>query len=126
MQTPDGHRLVVSRAIDAPRDRVWELFVDTHEWPNWGPSITGVETTDRRIQEGTTGRVRTVGGLWLSFEVTACADYRWTWRVARIPATGHRVELLNEGCRAAFEIPLLAAPYVIVCHRALATLESLA
>lgn len=126
VNTPDGRRLLVSRDIDADPDRVWDLFVDTRQWPVWGPSITAVECSDRRIQAGTTGRVRTVGGLWVPFVVTSCADYRWTWRVAGVPATGHRVDPLDGRCRAAFELPLLAAPYAVVCRRALKTLERLA
>lgn len=124
--TPDGRRLLVSRRIDAPADRVWDLLVDTERWPDWGPSITAVRCPDRRIREGSTGRVRTVGGLWLPFEVTTCAPYRWTWRVAGVPATGHRVEPLDRGCLAAFEVPLLAIPYMFVCRRALRAIEELA
>jgi hypothetical protein len=124
--TPDGRRLVVARLIDAPADRVWDLFVDTRQWPAWGPSITAVECSDRRIRDGTTGHVRTVGGLRLPFEITSCANYRWTWRVAGISATGHRVEPVNGRCRAAFELPLLAAPYTVVCRRALQRLDALA
>ncbi|RLM57372.1 SRPBCC family protein [Halobellus sp. Atlit-31R] len=125
-RTPDGRRLLVSRQIDAPPELVWDLFVDTRQWPRWGPSITAVECSERRIREGTTGRVRTVGGLRVSFVVTACEDCRWTWRVAGIPATGHRVETTEGGCRAVFEIPLLAAPYAAVCERALRSLDALA
>jgi hypothetical protein len=33
VDTPDGRRLVVSRDIDANPDRVWDLFVDTRQWP---------------------------------------------------------------------------------------------
>jgi uncharacterized protein YndB with AHSA1/START domain len=124
--TPDGRRLLVTRRIDAHPDRVWDLFVDTRAWPAWGPSITAVECSDRRIRAGTTGRVRTVGGLWIPFVVTSCADYRWTWRVAGVPATGHRVDPVDDRCRAAFELPLLAAPYAVVCRRALQKLDALA
>jgi hypothetical protein len=105
---------------------VWDLFVDTEQWPAWGPSITDVRSPERRITHGTTGAVRTIGGLWVSFEVTDCTDYRWRWRVAGIPATGHRVDARPDGCRAAFEVPLLAAPYLFVCRRALSNIAALA
>lgn len=125
-RTADGRRLEVSRPIEAPRERVWDLFVDTRQWPRWGPSITDVRATERRIREGTTGQVRTVAGQWLDFTVTACSEFRWTWRVAGIPATGHRVEALSDGCRAVFEIFLIAALYAPVCARALSNLGRIA
>lgn len=123
--TPDGRRLIVSRVIDARPDRVWDLLVDTRQWPAWGLSITDVRSTDRRIREGTTGQVRTVGGLWIPFVVTSCVEYRWTWRIAGIPATGHRVKPLDGRCRAVFEVPLLATPYAVVCRLALRNLDAL-
>ncbi|MEM4782102.1 MAG: SRPBCC family protein [Halalkalicoccus sp.] len=112
----------VTRVIDAPAEAVWDLLVDTRRWPEWGPSITDVECRDRRIRPGSTGRVRLVGGAWVPFEVTYRDAYRWTWEVAGIPATGHRVEPRNGSCRAVFEVPLLAAGYVPVCRLALSRL----
>jgi hypothetical protein len=122
-RTPDGRRLEVTRDIDAPRDRVWEVFRDTATWPAWGPSVTDVESPTRLIQAGTEGRVRTVGGLWLPFRVTTCENFRWTWTVAGLPATGHRVEPRGEASRAIIEVPVVAAPYVSVCVRGLRRLE---
>lgn len=124
--TREAPAVTVARVVDAPPEAVWDLLIDTRRWPEWGPSITGVECADRRIEEGSTGRVRTIGGLWIPFEVTACERYGWTWRVAGIPATGHRVEPLTEGCRVAFEVPVLATPYVPVCRIALSRIAALA
>ncbi|MFC7020943.1 MULTISPECIES: SRPBCC family protein [Haloarcula] len=125
-QTEDGRRLVVSHPVDASRDAVWTVLTDTALWPDWGPSLTDVEVDTRVIEDGTTGRVRTVGGLWLPFEVTACRAHRWTWDVARIPATGHRADAGPLGSRVVFEIPVLAAGYVPVCVRACRNVASLA
>lgn len=136
-RTPDGRRLLVSRSIDAPADIVWSILTDTERWPEWGPSIAAVDCPDRVIQEESRGYVETVGpgallpslpnsGLRVPFRVTSCADHRWTWRVAGVPATGHRVESLGENCRAAFEIPLPAAAYSPVCRRALVSIARLA
>lgn len=116
----------VTRTVDAPAEVVWDLLVDTRRWPEWGPSITDVECTDRQIESGTTGRVRLVGGIWIPFEVTYRDAYRWTWEVAGIPATGHRVEPHNGSCRAIFEVPVLAAGYVPVCRLALSRIASFA
>jgi hypothetical protein len=125
-RTPDGRRLEVTRRIDADPDRVWTVMVDTELWPRWGPSVTDVECTDRFVREGSTGRVRTPVGLWLPFAVRTCADRRWTWDVARVPATGHRVEEAGSGALAAFELPPLAAGYAPVCRRALRRIGELA
>ena len=125
-RTSDGPRLVVAREIAAAPDVAWCVLTDTHRWPEWGPSVVGVASEDQFVRRGTRGHVRTVGGLELPFRVTECTDRRWTWRVAGVPATGHRVEPLETGCRVVFEIPPLAAPYALVCRRALGTIERLA
>jgi hypothetical protein len=125
--TPDGRRLVVSRAIEVPADRAFETLRDTETWPDWGPSVRAVDCPTRFVEAGTRGRVRVAAaGVWVPFEVTSCRDYRWTWRVARVPATGHVVEPLAAGrCRVGFEVPPLAAPYVAVCKVALERIEHL-
>lgn len=122
---PDGRRLVVSRTIDAPADEAWELLIDTRRWPDWGPSVRAVDA-DRRVIDGeTSGRLELPGGLWLPFEITSCVDRRWTWEVARVPATGHFVEQRETGCRVGFELPVLASGYAPVCVRALEKIERL-
>jgi hypothetical protein len=127
-RTPDGRRIEVSRELPAPRDVVWDLLCDTESWPAWGPSVQAVDCQDRYITVGSTGRVELPLGLWVPFEVTECAGYRWTWTVARLPATGHRVDATadEDRCRAVFEVPPLAAGYVPVCETALERLEELA
>lgn len=136
-RTPDGRRLLVSRSIDAPADIAWSILTDTERWPEWGPSIAAVDCPDRFIQDGSRGHVETVcpgalfsglsnSGLRVPFRVTSCADHRWAWHVAGVPATGHRVESQGENCRAAFEIPLPAAAYSPVCRRALVSVARLA
>lgn len=127
-RTPDGRRVELSRVVDAPADAVWDLFTDPARWPEWGPSVGAVDCEADRLRPGTTGRVR-VAGVWVPFEVDVCDDerYRWTWRVAKIPATGHRVDPLGEHrCRAVFEIPILAGGYAVVCERALRRIAELA
>ena len=123
-RTPAGRVIAVSRVVDAPADDVWRLLTDTRRWPDWGPSVADVDCPTRVIEAGTSGRLRVRGiGLWVPFEVDSCVDgsevKRWTWTVARIPATGHRVDTLGTQCRVTFEVPLLAAGYVPVCRRAL-------
>lgn len=128
-RTPDGRRVVVARAVEAPASAAWDVLTDTRTWSAWGPSVSAVRGPDR-IGPGATGEVRIAGlGAWVPFEVTAYDDeaMRWTWAVARVPATGHRVDALGDGrCRVAFEVPLLAAAYVPVCRRALSAITRLA
>ncbi|QPV62739.1 SRPBCC family protein [Halosimplex litoreum] len=126
-RTPDGRRLVVDRVVAADADAVWTVLTDTEQWPEWGPSVSAVRSRDRYIEPGSRGEVQVAGGPWIPFEVETCGDYRWTWRVAEIPATGHAVTPLGDDrSRAAFEIPLLAGGYAIVCHRALDRIATIA
>ena len=117
----EGMTLAVGRDVAAPPKPTAETLRDTRRWPEWSPSVRAVESTDRFVETGTTGRVR-VAGAWVPFRLTAATRLRWDWRVAGVPATGHRVERYPERpdrCRVVIEIPLLAAPYVPICRRAL-------
>jgi hypothetical protein len=116
------------RDIDAPASVAWRLLVDTSEWPRWGPSVRAVEAPSRVIGPGMRGRVQTATGLWLPFEITHWEPERaWTWRVAGVPATGHRVESLGpQRCRVSFLIPRWAPFYRPVCRSALRRIAALA
>ena len=119
VRTPAGRRLEVSHVIDAPPEAAWDLLADTTRWPAWSPVVSGVDATDRRVREGTAGRVR-APGVWLPFTVTECRDRRWHWRVAGLPGSGHRVDDLGvDRCRIAFELPLQSAGSVPICLEAL-------
>jgi hypothetical protein len=119
--------LEVSRIIHAPLEEVWELLVNTSRWHEWGPSVRSVDCLEEYIKKGIKGRVQTVVGIWIPFEITKFTDnYYWAWSVSGVHATGHRVELINEKqCRLIFEVPLLAAPYVTVCKIAAKRIEKL-
>lgn len=125
VHTPDGRRLEASHVLEAPADDAWNLLVDTTRWPEWSPLVNGVESTDRRIRTGTTGRVR-VSGVWVSFRITDCSERRWAWRISGVPVAAHRVDALEGGrCRIVFELPLHAVGSVPICLRALERLEEL-
>lgn len=124
-RTPAGRRLVVSRQVDASPDAAWTLLTDTDRWPEWGPSVRAVDASQRVIDGSTTGKVCVPGGLWLPFEITSCVDRRWTWEVARLPATGHFVKEVPGGCSVGFELPVLASGYAPVCVRALDRIREL-
>ena len=54
----------------APAARVWTLISQFEWWPEWGASIRAVETEADRVAEGVTGRVQTIAGIWLPFQIT--------------------------------------------------------
>ena len=142
----------VSRRIAASAEDVWVLLTDTGQWPAWGPSITGVEpgpagipaghaagsaartaagsasgTASGGLALGSRGKVRTVLGVALPYTVTAFEPGRyWSWSVAGIQATGHRVLPQDGGCLVTFTVPWWAPPYLLVCALALRRIERLA
>lgn len=120
----------VTRRVAAPPDRVWSLLVDVAQWPRWGPTVADAEvtgaSTDGLIGAGSRGRVRTAAGFWLPFEVTSFEPGRqWSWRVAGVPATTHRVRPVDGGCEVSFAVPLWAPAYLAVCAVALRRIEAL-
>lgn len=127
-RTPDGRRIEVGARLAASPASAWDALVDTARWPEWGPSVTDVDYDHRRVRQGSTGRVRLPGGVWIPFRVTEVEEgRRWTWRIARVPATGHRVDRVDgeTACRVVLEVPPLAVGYVPVCRRALGDLAGL-
>lgn len=117
----EGTTLAVGRDVAVAPSVAAEALRDTRTWPDWGPAIDAVESDDRYVTRGTRGRVR-VGGAWIPFRVTACNGRRWEWRVAGVPATGHRVDSYagaSDRSRVVVEVPIAAAWYVPVCRRAL-------
>lgn len=121
-------KLWVSRDIDAPQAVVWELLTDPKYWPEWGPSVRRAEVDDDRLRKGARGKVTTVLGLDVPFEITEFDEgVRWTWKVAGVSATDHTVESLEPArCRVAFGVPWPAAPYLAVCRLALERIECMA
>jgi len=116
----------VSRLVRADPAAAWDVLARTAAWPDWGPSVSGVDPVDAVVTPGLTGRVRTPVGLWLPFRVTSAEVGRsWSWSVAGVPATGHTITAEPGGCRIAFTVPWAAAPYLAVCRAALGRLATL-
>ena len=120
-------RWTATRRIDAPVDRVWNCLVETALWPRWGPTVRDVEGPDR-IEIGSSGRVTTPFVLSLSFEVTHLVEGRsWSWKVAGVPATGHRVEAgPDDTTVVSFDCPWWTPFYLPVLRRGLARLDDVA
>jgi len=118
----------VAKKIDAPADIVWRILIDSARWPQWGPSVVQVDYYPRWIEAGAIGRIKTVLGFWLPFEVTVFEPREyWHWNVAGVPATGHRIKALSESqSQLSFEFPSLAFPYGVVCKKALENIDLLA
>jgi uncharacterized protein YndB with AHSA1/START domain len=123
-----GIMLSVHRVIAAPPEAAWRLLTDLDAWPQWGPTLKSAEL-DQPFEELTlhaTGRVQTPVGVTVPFEVTEFDPGRhWAWKVAGVPATGHRVDPADGGARVAMDVPLWAAAYLTVCALALRRIEKL-
>jgi hypothetical protein len=117
----------IGRAIDAPCQLVWEFITDTTRWSSWGPSVSAVDCEDRYIKRGSRGRMRIPFRIWVPFLITEYEEKQyWSWSVWGIRATGHRTEYLGEDrCNLIFEVPALAAPYLIICWIAMRKIASL-
>ena len=115
------------KEMKASAERVWQLLTDTRTWPRWGPSVRAVDSPERYIRSGLTGRICTPIGLWVPFTIeTFTPNVYWDWRVGGLAATGHRVEAIEENrCRLSFTVPVWAAGYGIVCRRALNQIQRL-
>jgi len=117
----------VSQAIQAPRSEVWDLLTYTNRWAEWSPFVSDVDCPRRRINEGTTGRVKTPIGVPVPFEVTEYeSEEYWEWNIARIPATGHRVGRASGKTVVVIEVPIHAAGSAPLCRRALDSLREVA
>jgi len=114
-----SRRLRVGLRANCRPEAVWAVLSDTRLWPTWGPSITrvAVEGTDVVVHKGMRGRVCTVFGWTLPFEIDHVEPGKsWTWRVAGVKATGH--EVLPDGAQGAwivFTMPVWALFYAAVC-----------
>ena len=122
-----ANRVSVGKFYHASPQLVWDLITDTTRWPQWGPTVKRVQFAERFIRKGSTGRVLTTFGIWLPFVVYEYEHaYFWRWKVANIKATGHRIQA-NEtgGCYLWFDVPMITAPYILVCQMALGRIENL-
>lgn len=126
---PAHKGLEVGLDTPAAPERLWAILTDTRQWPDWGPSIRAVASPTRYIGPESTGSVTVTGiGLHLAYRITAFdPGRRWCWRVAGLPATGHRVDPLpGGGGRVVFELPRWALAYIPICRAACRRIERLA
>lgn len=104
----------ISSAIDiaAPTDRVWPFIAEFERWPQWGLSISRVDSDAGQVAPGVTGRVRTPLGFWVPFTIDeVVAESFWDWSIAGVPATKHHLGAQAGHTRVRFTAPWLVAPY---------------
>lgn len=123
-----SRRLSAHAEVRAPAEAVWRVLAEPRRWPEWGPSVRAVRCREPSVSPGCRGEVQLAFGPWLPFVVQRCEPPRfWDWRVAGVPATGHRVTPLGPGrCRVDFELSPWVAPYWLVCRIAAARVARLA
>ena len=116
--------------ISAPSELAWDQLVDLRNWPHWGPTVLGARLDDgsSRLTAGATGAVQTPLGLWLPFRVDEWQDagsrQAWSWKVAGVPATSHRVaERGPSRCRVEMSVPWVAPAYLGVVALALSRIR---
>jgi hypothetical protein len=110
--------------ISAPPALVWHLVASFDHWTDWGVSIRDVDAPTDSVASGVEGRVQTIAGFWLPFEITKVVDETsWAWNVAGIGATGHHVAAVGTGCRVTFTAPRWAPFYLPVLAGSLRRLE---
>lgn len=120
-------RITVQKDIAAAAETVWDCLTDTHRWHEWGPSVAAVVCEQRYIAEAVEGKIKTALGFWVSFQVE---EYQhlcsWRWQVAGYRATGHSIEVRGpQACSLSFDMPLWAAPYLLICYWALRRIDRL-
>lgn len=110
----------IRHVISAPPEQVWNVLIDTRQWPVWGLSVRAVKSPGQYIDAGLKGSLQTVIGLWVPFEITDFESLHfWSWKVAGIPATGHRLTKIDENhSELIFEMPAVALPYALICRQA--------
>lgn len=116
------------RDIRAPAEEVWSLITEFGLWPEWGPTVKTVRSTQEAVAPAVEGIVVTPLGLALPFVITEFQPgVSWSWRVAGVTATGHRViPTGEETCRLEFSVPWPFALYAVVLYVGLSRVKRLA
>lgn len=89
--------MLVEVSGPAPPDDVWRSFIDPECWPTWAPQIRAVETAQRALRQGATGRILGPAPLAVDYEITAVdpalRTWSWTVRTGPVRLTMHHVVL---------------------------------
>ncbi|MFG1906035.1 SRPBCC family protein [Kribbella sp. NPDC048928] len=91
-----------STTIQAPPERVWEVFSNVERWPDWTPTVDSVERLDDgRLHLGARTRIRQPKLAVAVWEVTKFEDGQYFEWVSTAPGMrttgGHRVISTPDG-----------------------------
>ncbi|MFC0629402.1 SRPBCC family protein [Kribbella deserti] len=95
-------RFAASVTIDAPAERVWEIYSDVERWPEWTGTVTSVERLDPgQLRIGARTRIRQPRlptAIWTVTEWVPNEYFAWTSTAPGIKTTGgHRLESTPAG-----------------------------
>ena len=95
-------RFESSVTVQAPAQRVWEVFSDVARWPEWTPTVESVERLDEgRIHVGARTRIRQPKlpvAIWEVTELVEGEYFEWVSRGPGVRTTGgHRVTATPAG-----------------------------
>jgi uncharacterized membrane protein len=91
-----------SVTVQAPAERVWEVYSDVAKWPDWTPTVDSVERLDAgRIHLGAKTRIRQPKlrpAVWEVTELKEGEYFEWVSHAPGLKTTGgHRVISTPEG-----------------------------
>jgi uncharacterized membrane protein len=97
-------RFEASIEVEAPAERVFEVYSDVEHWPDWTASVTSVERLDDRpFGIGSRARVRQPRlpvAVWEVTELEPGRSFAWVARGPGVLSTGrHVVEPAGDGGR---------------------------
>lgn len=107
-----NRRFRSTRHVGAPPARVWEVLVDVARWPEWTPTVTGVE----RLDDGplTVGsrvvlrQPRLPKASWTVTELVAGRSFTWEAASPGIRSVAtHEVVAEGDGSRVTLELTQL-------------------
>lgn len=99
----------ITKHIDAPPPRVWEVLVDVARWPEWAPTMLSVERLDAGpFQVGSRAKVRQPRLPQTVWQVTGLVDGRsFVWEAGGPGMTTvarHEVVDDGDGCKVTLSI----------------------
>lgn len=92
----------ITRRVDAPPARVWDVLADVASWPTWTASVTSVELLDEGpMRVGWRVRMaqpRLPTSVWTVTEVEVGRSFTWQARgPGRLTTATHRIEPAAQG-----------------------------